>query len=170
MSNATKEQGTAASEAATPVADVAASLDAIGISAPAAASGLSAVDLGLQAIIGSANGLQAAAAHVADVQSQSGAPTTGGAPRGHAAGGQAIGTFIAGEQGRELITTDRNLAVLNNKTTEQIMAALQQYIPGGSSSGRAGNTNIVNNTNIVPSQAVADTLGYRTAAQLRAMG
>jgi hypothetical protein len=86
----------------------------------------------------------------------------------HAAGtSNATGTFIAGEAGPELVTTNRSLAVLNNKSTEAIMAALNGFIPGASKGGGGNKTVILNQTNYVPSQAVGDSLGYNTAQQLR---
>lgn len=82
----------------------------------------------------------------------------------------AIGTFLAGEHGPELITSNRALAVLNNQTTSAIMSALQGFIPGGGGVTRAGgNSYQLNQTNVVQSMAEADALGYRTAQQIRGM-
>jgi len=91
-------------------------------------------------------------------------------PDGNAAGTDSTtGTFMTGEAGRELVTTNRDVAVLNNMTTEAIMAAIQGYVPGGSFKSSGGNSFSVVNNNIVPSEAVGDSLGYRTAATLRGM-
>jgi len=156
VATATKEQASAAVASARPVSMLAGSLSSVAGNAPAAAAGLSAVNGALTSLMATARGL-------------AGAGATNVAKTGKALGGNATGTFMAGEQGREIITTDRNLAVLNNRTTEQIMAALQGYIPGGSFSGRGGNSFSVVNNNIVQSEAQADSLGYSTAANIRGL-
>ena len=153
VASATKDQTNAALASFRPISILAGSLVSVSGTAPAAAAGLGAVNGALTSLIATAKGLAG-----------TGAPTTG-----RALGGSASGTFMAGELGPEIITTDRNLAVLNNRTTEQIMAALQGYIPGSSFSGRGGNSFSVNNTNIVQSEAQADALGFSTAAQIRGM-
>jgi len=117
---------------------------------------------------------QGLAAAIAQAQAQinSMAGSAGGdkGTPGKASGGAATGTFMVGEQGRELVTTDRSLAVLNNQSTEAIMAALNGFIPGAG--GRAGggtrNTTL-NQYNVVNSQAEASALGYETARQVRGM-
>jgi len=92
------------------------------------------------------------------------------AGNGPYAGGtdDASGSFMAGESGREIVTTDRRLAVLNNKTTEAIMAAVSGSLGRGNVTTNGG-SKVVNLTQInnVPNQAVADALGYRTAKELR---
>lgn len=170
--DATKKLGDNAGKASSPVGDVSGAMDRIAMSAPAAAAGLSAADLALQQIITTANGLAAANDAVAQKQGQLDAKLNdGSAPvTGHASGtGSALGTFMTGEQGRELVTSNRQLAVLNNMTTEAIMSALNGYIPSGSSSQSSGRGVVVNNTNIVQSEAQADAVGYGTAQILRGM-
>jgi len=175
--DATKKLGDNASAAAPPVGDVSGAMDAIAASAPLAASGLYAADAALTQIIATANGLAAANDAVAQKQGQLDAKLNDGngggdtPNRGYAGGtDSAIGTFRVGEQGPEIMTSNRELAVLNNMSTEAIMAALNGYIPGGSFSGKgSGGSVTVNNTNFVQSEAQADAVGYRTAQQLRGM-
>ncbi len=157
VASATKDQTNAALASARPVGMLAGSLSSVAGTAPAAASGLNAVNGALASLMATARNL-------------AGAGATNVAPKtGKALGGNATGTFMVGEGGREIITTDQNLSVLNNRTTEQIMAALNGYIPGGSFSGGGGNSFSVVNNNVVQSEAQADALGYNTAAQIRGM-
>jgi len=175
--DATKKLGDNASAATPLVGDVSGAMDAIAASAPLAASGLYAADAALAQIIATANGLAAANDAVAQKQGQLDAKLNDGngggdtPNRGYAGGtDSAIGTFRVGEQGPEIMTSNRELAVLNNMSTEAIMAALNGYIPGGSFSGKgSGGSVTVNNTNFVQSEAQADAVGYRTAQQLRGM-
>jgi hypothetical protein len=172
--DATKAQGDAASRAASGTSDTAYQLSAISGIAPGAATGLSAVVIALQQVLDKANAVSSAADKLAAGNGKTGGTTTPpktNVPGGGAATGfpNAMGTFMSGEKGRELISTNTELTVLNNMTTEAIMSALQGYIPGGSMSRGGGNSFTANNTNIIQSQAQADTLGYRTAEQLRGM-
>lgn len=155
VSAATANQGMVSRASAAPIAQVSSSLSGVAANAPAAASGIGAVNSALSTLISNARNLSG----------------TGSAPPTHkSAGGNATGTFMAGEYGREIVTTDKQLSVLNNRTTEQIMAALQGYIPGGAMFGQAsGNSFNVINNNFVQSEAQADALGYATAAQIRGM-
>lgn len=160
VADATKKQGQAATGAAGGISSVAGAMYETSGAAGGAASGLSAVNERLGQLISSAQSL---------VNAGTGGGS-GGTTKKKASGGDFIGTALVGEQGPEFITTDQNLSVLNNKTTEAIIAALQGYIPGGMGGGRAGgNSFSVVNNNIVPNEATADALGYRTAAQLRGM-
>lgn len=77
---------------------------------------------------------------------------TGGAkggetPPAHAAGTGATrpGTFLAGEQGPELITSNRSLAVLNNASTSSIMAGLRGMAGMGAMGGAVNNTSVRQN-------------------------
>jgi len=179
--DATKKLGDNAGRTAAQVQQTSDAMTSIAGNAPIAASGLSALDLAIQQIIATAKGLAAASDAVAQKQGQldnqlnnTGGSSSDSAPvsdRGFATGtDSAQGTFMVGERGRELMTSNRELAVLNNMSTEAIMAALQGYIPGGSFSGKGGgNAVTINNTNLVQSQAQADAVGYRTAQQLRGM-
>jgi len=87
----------------------------------------------------------------------------------HASGtDDAFGTFMVGEDGPEIVTSNQHLAVLNNSTTRGIMAALQSFIPSSSGSGSGSGSKItVNNNNFVQSEAQADSVGYSTAKVLR---
>jgi len=178
LADTTKAYGDAATSASQGTSDTAYQLSAISGIAPGAASGLQGVAVALQVILDKANAVGVAAAGLAD----KGGTTGGGGGTAGGGGGKAkpspnftgtdstgLGVFSVGEQGREILTTNRDLAVLNNMTTETIMRALNGYIPGGSFSKGGGSSFSVVNNNFVPSQAVADTLGYTTAATLRGM-
>jgi len=172
LADNTQAQGDAASSAVIPVGDVALQLNSIGAIAPTAASGLSGVVVALQAILDKANAVGVAASSLAQKNADADANAGSKPVKPHAVGTSStgIGTFMAGEKGRELVTTNQDLAVLNNMTTESIMAAIRGYTPGGSFSSKGGSTNIINNNNYVPSQAVADSLGFSQAKTLRGQG
>lgn len=142
--------------------------------APAAADGLSGVAAALQIILDKAHAVGVAADNLAKQPKTGG--TTGGTttnvPGGGAASGypNAMGTFMVGEDGPEIVSSNKGVSVLNNMTTEKIMAALNGYTPGGSFSANGGSMNVINNNNYVPSQAVADSLGYSQAKILRGQG
>jgi hypothetical protein len=130
---------------------------------PAAVTAVDNLNAAIQGIIDKAGSASATAAPGTSQKMDVGT--------GHAAGtSNASGTFMVGEQGPEIVTSNRALAVLNHQTTAAIMAALSGYIPGASSVSRAGgNVNSVTNNNYVQSQAQADALGYRTGEVLRGM-
>lgn len=137
-------------------------------SADTATISLTNMSTAIDKINTAASNLQANASHVADVQgtlNDTHTPTGG-----HASGGSFVGTSIVGEQGREIVSSNMGLSVLNNMTTEKILAALQGYVPGAGGGGSSYVNNTINNVNVVPSSAVADTLGYRQAQTLRGMG
>lgn len=101
---------------------------------------------------------------------------TGGGANPDVTGAQASGgiipggrTHLVGEKGAELVTANTGLAVLNNRTTQAIMAALSPMGMSMSSAQSGGNVYNVNNYNYVQSQAQADAMGYRTAAQIRGL-
>jgi len=173
LTEATKAQGNAADSAASSTSSTAYQMQAIAGIAPAAASGLEGVVTALQNILDKANAVGIAADSLAQKNTTTSGTTSttpkSNVPGGGAASGadSATGTFRVGEKGMEIASTNTDLAILNNMTTEKIMAALNGYIPGGSLSTRGGSTNIINNNNYIPSEAVADTLGYRQAATLR---
>jgi hypothetical protein len=177
LADNTKTYGDAAKSAASGTSDTAYQLSAISGIAPGTAAGLSAVADALQIILDKAHAVGVAADNLAKKNGDTGGSTGGGTGTKppivsqNAAGTNStgIGTFMTGEQGREFVTTNKDLAVLNNMTTEAIMAAMQSYIPGGSFASRGNVSNTINNTNIIPSEAVADSLGYRQAATLRGM-
>lgn len=175
QTNATDAVADSASSAAAPVANVADSMDKVNTVGLVLVTTLDGVAVGIQKVIDTAGSLASAANDVAKKQGEvnsgssgSGKGTTNTQPgKGHALGTRdAIGTFMTGESGREIVTSNEHLGVLNNATTEKIMAALQGWIPGGSFA-KGSTTNVINNTNYIPSEAVADTLGYRQAATLR---
>lgn len=179
QTTATNEVADSASSAAAPVADVATSMDKVNTVGLVLVTTLDGVAVGIQKVIDTAGSLATASANVAKKQGELDAGSSGGSSKGstgsqpgkgHALGTQdATGTFMTGENGREIVTTNEHLGVLNNKTTEAIMAALQGWIPGGGFA-KGSTTNVINNTNYIPSEAVADTLGYRQAETLRGMG
>lgn len=170
VADATDDLSNNASSAAAPVGDAAGSMAVMTDSGLKLAAALDAANTKMGILIATSEKLAGANAAVAQKQSELDNQSTGGSDtptKKHALGTRdATGTFMAGEAGREVITTNQNLAVLNNKTTEAIMAALQGYIPGGSFT-RGGSTNIINNTNYIPNEAVADRLGFSQAATLR---
>lgn len=122
------------------------------------------------AVLGTAIGL---GGEFQDVVDSAAAPaaTGGGAVKpnaGHAAGtgNTGIGSFVAGEEGPEIVTTDRSLAVLNNDTTRALWAGLR--------AGSAMNSNVQNNrtanvynTFNVQSQAQAVSAGQVVANKVR---
>jgi len=172
QTTATTKVGNESKAAAPKVDRLAQAVGAVVANADTASASMEGLAAGIQLVINAASALQAAASHVADVQGTlNNTPTTGtgGAsiPENAAGTQSAIGTFMTGEQGRELVTSNRQLAVLNNMTTEAIMSALNGYIPSGSPSQSSGRGAVVNNTNIVQSEAQADAVGYSTAKQLR---
>lgn len=85
----------------------------------------------------------------------------------HASGGDFVGTSVVGEKGREIISSNANVAVLNNLTTERLFAALQSFIPGAGSGNSSHVSNTIINQNNIPNIATGDALGYRQAATLR---
>lgn len=146
-------------DASTAMYTVATSADTANISLTGMAS---ALDL----VVGKANQLDSAASHVADVQGQ----TEADPGKQLATGGNFTGTSLVGEQGREIVSSNKELSVLNNMTTEAILAAIQSFVPGHSfNKGGGGNSNTIVNNNNIPNIATADALGYRQAAQLRGM-
>lgn len=174
--------GTAASGAGNAAAIAAPQMDGLGgtinnvaSSGVAATDSLTALNEKLQIIVATAGDVAAAA----DALANAPRPPTGGGgggtgsgttptPSEFAEGGVMNGLSWVGEEGPELISSDTSLAVLNNRTSEAIIAAMQPYIPGGSYRG-GGNTNIINNTNFLPNIPVADALGFRQAQTLRGM-
>ena len=96
-------------------------------------------------------------------------PTNPNGPTVERAGGGFFGAMV-GEEGREIVTSDERLFVLNNRSTEAIMAAMNRYVPGAGYGRGGGNNYAVNNVNYVQSEAQADALGYSTAKTLRGMG
>lgn len=137
-----------------------------------ATDSLTQMNTALGIIIATAGNVAAAADALANAPRPA-APTGGGNGTRpvideNAGGGIFSGMSWVGEDGPEIITSDTSLAVLNNTTSiAALMAAMQTYIPGGSYNGGGARTNVINNTNIVPSIAVADRLGYSQAATLR---
>jgi hypothetical protein len=171
LADATDDLGDSVSGAAAPVGDAANSMAVMTDSGFKLAGALDAANTKMGILIATSEKLAGANAAVAQKQSELDNQSTGDGgdtpTKKHALGTRdTTGTFMAGEAGREVITSNQHLAVLNNKTTEAIMAALQGYIPGGSFT-RGGSTNIINNTNYIPNEAVADRLGFSQAATLR---
>lgn len=94
-------------------------------------------------------------------------PDTGAGP--HAMGG-IDSTALVGEGGQEIVSSNKDFAILNHKTTQAIMGAVYAFMNGTSSmASGGGNTFIASNTNYIQSEAQADALGYQTAASLRGM-
>lgn len=175
--DAAKIASSAASDAAGGISASAYQMQAIAGIAPAAASGLEGVASALQVILDKANAVGVAADNLSKKNgSTGGSGGSGGAgtakvePHFTGTASTGVGVFSVGEKGREILTTNQDLAVLNNMTTDAIMAAMQSFTPGGSYKGSSGSTNIINNTNYIPNQATADALGYRQAEVLRGMG
>lgn len=152
--------------AAPAVADTAVSIDDVGLSAMVAAVQVNSFGNSIDATTAKLAVLNEAAGNAA-INSNPETNTPASGP--HAAGGQFVGTGLVGEQGREIVSSNTGLAVLNNMTTENILAALQGFIPGQSIMGRTGNSYTAINNNFVPNEATADALGYKTATTLRGM-
>lgn len=94
-------------------------------------------------------------------------PTKHGATGFDDSGGQS---FLVGENGPEIVTSDRSLAVLNNRTMQAIMGAVSGAVGRGSVQG-GNSSKVVNFTqnNITQNQAQSDALGYATGQQIRGM-
>lgn len=162
---ATKTLGDNAKSASPEVASVSGELNAISAIAPLAASGLQSIWEKIGQIVAQAGQLSQA-----NDTKASKSDTSAETVPAHAGGtDNATGTFMTGENGPELVTSNQSLAVLNNKSTNAIMAALQGFIPGGSVSKSGSSSFTAINNNIVQSEAQADAVGYRTATQLRGM-
>lgn len=175
LADNTKKYGDAAKNAAGGISDAAYQMSVISGVAPSAKAGLEGIVTALDAILAKANAVGVAADGLAKKSAANNTGNTSGydsnLPGGGAASGasNAIGTFKVGEQGMEIASTNTELAILNNMTTESIMAAIRGYTPSGSFSKSNGNSYSVNNVNYVQSEAQADALGYSTAKTLRGM-
>lgn len=92
---------------------------------------------------------------------------------GHASGTSdtGVGSFLVGENGPEIVTTDKSLAVLNNKTVQAIMSAVSGAAGRGFGGGSGGGNKSVAITNInnVQSDAQADVIGWSTAKAVRGL-
>lgn len=166
VADATQDLGDAAGDASTNVSDIAGDITDMSTLAPVAANGLTALNTAILAIIATAKTLNNTVA-----QQTPGNGTNTQPGKGHAAGtSDATGTFMTGENGPEIVTTNKSLAVLNNVTSEAIMSALSPYTPsaGGSSKG-GGNSYTAVNYNNVQNIPQGDAVGYRTSRQLRGM-
>lgn len=153
------------------VDDMVVSIDDTGLSAMVATVQMNGFGNSIDVVAGKLNSALGAADAVNQQAAQQGAAANPDQTSGpHAAGGQFAGTSLVGEKGAEIVSSNRGVAVLNNMTTENILAALQNFIPGAINTGKSGNTYIANNNNIVNSQAEADSVGYSTARVLRGMG
>lgn len=87
----------------------------------------------------------------------------------YAEGGLAQGTFSVGEEGREILSSDSSVAVLNNQTTEDIYGAVAAVLAGAGTVNTYNNTNspVVNQIYYVQSQAQAMSAGQQTANAIR---
>jgi len=98
-------------------------------------------------LIQQVNAANAAIAGLQTVPATTTGSTTGGGGAGitgtMAEGGLASGSFFAGEQGIELVSTDTSLAVLNNQTTEALIAGMAAF--GGGNSSQETNIYMTNN-------------------------
>lgn len=170
MTTTTDELAGAAGDASALTSDVATSMSSLIAQEQALEAQLSAGSISLDEFNTSLSNL------IAIAQSGGGASTNAEAGGGavvdtsgaHAAGtDNATGTFMTGEDGREIVTTNRPLAVLNNRSTEAIMSALSGFVPGASKGGGGTKNITLNQYNIVPNKAVGDSLGYETGRQIR---
>ena len=145
------------------------SLATVTVQANTATPALIGVSDALQVVIDKAHAVSSAADTLAQKNAQ---PDAGNTPTSgpHAAGGSFVGTGIVGEKGAEIVSSNTGLAVLNNLTTEKILAALNGFIPGASNVGKSGNNYTAINNNFVQSEAQADSVGFSTAKVLRGMG
>lgn len=83
-------------------------------------------------------------------------------------GGVGIGTFMAGENGREIVSSNTALAVLNNRTTETLLSGLAALLSGGGMGGGGKSTQInIYNTFNTASMAQASGAGASLAARVR---
>ncbi len=113
---------------------------------------------------------QASAAASSATAAVNGVPSSpGGGTQAFAEGG----IFVAGERGPELISSDTDLAILNNRTTEAFLAGQRSvFTPlfGAQASNVVNNSTrnvTVQQTFIVQSQAQADSAAQQTANNLR---
>lgn len=167
ITDATRQVGTSAKAVYGPMQNTAGALDTVTGAAIPTVDALFGVGGALDAITNKATAFNTAAGAATD---KANAQTAGGLTQTeNATGGNFVGTSLVGEQGREIVSSNKELSVLNNMTTEAIMAALQSFVPGGSFTRGGGSSYTAINNNIVQSEAQADALGYRTASQLRGM-
>lgn len=92
--------------------------------------------------------------------------SVGPKPEEHAAGGVADGWSWVGEQGPELVNANPAMAVLNNQTSQNLMAAItgaagKQVSPSSSTHNKV---TVINN---VQSNAQASRVGYELGRELR---
>lgn len=89
-----------------------------------------------------------------------------------AAGGEASGTFIAGEAGPELISTDSTVAVLNNASTRSLFAAVEAALGAPTVNHNTQRSQQINqhNTYYVQSMAQAGSAAQRSADAIRGFG
>lgn len=88
-----------------------------------------------------------------------------GASAGFASGGVTEGASLVGEKGPELIFPNEKMAVLNNKTTDNIFRALSG-MGGGVTNNRNSSVTVINNFNVA-NMAQAVGAGGRVADQVR---
>ncbi len=86
-----------------------------------------------------------------------------------AEGGSRRGTFLVGEDGPEIVTTDSRVGVLNNRSTQSMFAALAAIGSGSfarpsTSSSRSAT---INQTNYINSRAEGENLAQRNADMIR---
>lgn len=170
MTTTTDELNTAAGNAAASQSDMAASLGNIlaqeqALEAQYAAGAISLEQFNVQfanlmAIASAGGGATPTELGNASVDTPSGVKAAGGIIPGGA-------THLVGENGPELVTAGTTLSVLNNKSTQALMSALQGFVPGASGAGNSVRNTTLNQYNIVNSQADASALGYETARQIR---
>lgn len=86
-----------------------------------------------------------------------------------ASGGERQGTFLTGEEGAELVTTDRRVSVLNNKSTRSIFAWLDAMTHGrlGRPANQVSRTSNLNQTNYISNNAQMFNQQQRDADYLR---
>lgn len=93
---------------------------------------------------------------------------SGGTPDdGFYTGGVGIGTFMTGENGREIVSSNTALAVLNNRTTETLLSGLAALLSGGGMGSTRNTQVIINNTFNTASMAQASGAGASLAARVR---
>lgn len=181
LATAADTVGTSAVAAYDPLTSLVVPIDAIADSADTAtisvqnvSDALPPMTTNLQAVPGALQNISDAAAALA---AQGGSATITPVDNGttttdgpFASGtGSATGTFMVGEEGPEIVTSNRALAVLNNKSTSAIMRALHSGGAMMSGMGAGGNIYNVNQSVNVQSQAQADALGYATGRLIRGM-
>jgi len=172
LAQGTDKLGGQAKKASDTVPKAADAIQGVSDSASSAVGSLQDMATAIDDIVAKAYSVSDAADDLAKKNANGNTGTGGEAPNGGGASGGTdfSGTFWVGENGPEIMTTNRDVSILNNMTSEAIMAALSGYIPGGSiTHNNGGNVFNAISYNTVQNTPQADAVGFQQAKVLRGM-